>query len=120
MKTSDRLAQEYVLNIRDEIHNRTYKLKFPGTRTVLEVKSDVFTLIDIPVRNQHWIGWPPALKNDKTMLAQSGISHPEHDLTVGKMPVRDSKKVKPQKSTSTHDEHRLDTKFIVCYRFWWI
>lgn len=93
IKTSDRLAQEYVLNIRDEIHNRPYKLKYPGTRTVLEVKTDVFTLIDIPVRNQHWIGWPPTLKNDKTMLAQSGISYPEHDLTVGKLPIKENKKV---------------------------
>ncbi|XP_046751610.1 FAS-associated factor 1 isoform X1 [Diprion similis] len=93
VKTSDRLAQEYVLNIRDEVHNRSYKLKFLGTRTVLEVKTDLFTLTDIPVRNQHWIGWPPTLKNDNTMLAQSGISYPEHDLTIDKLPVKENKPV---------------------------
>ncbi|XP_012260990.2 FAS-associated factor 1 [Athalia rosae] len=93
VKASDRLALEYILNIRDEAHNRTYKLKFPGTRTVLEVKTDVFTLIDIPVRNQHWTGWPSKLKNDETMLAQSGITYPEHDLTVGKLPNKENKKV---------------------------
>ncbi|XP_024936165.1 FAS-associated factor 1 isoform X2 [Cephus cinctus] len=93
MSLSDRLTQNYTLNVRDEIHNKTYKLKFPGTHTILEVKSDVYSLIDVPVRNQQWKGWPSSLKDDKVTLALSGISYPEHDLTVGKRATKDHKKV---------------------------
>ncbi|KYN14165.1 FAS-associated factor 1 [Trachymyrmex cornetzi] len=89
---SDRMTQTYTLNVKDEVHNKTYKLKFPGTRTVLEVKTDIYSLIDVPVRNQQWKGWPSSLKDDNVILAQSGICYPEHDLSVGKLPVKEEKK----------------------------
>ncbi|KAL6264814.1 hypothetical protein P5V15_004909 [Pogonomyrmex californicus] len=89
---SDRMTQFYTLNIKDEVHNKTYKLKFPGTRTVLEVKADIYSLIDVPVRNQQWKGWPSSLKDDNVILAQSGICFPEHDLFVGKLPAKEEKK----------------------------
>ncbi|XP_020281775.1 FAS-associated factor 1 [Pseudomyrmex gracilis] len=89
---SSRMSQNYTLNVKDEVHNETYKLKFPGTRTVLEVKTDVYSLIDVPVRNQQWKGWPSSLKDDNVMLAQSGICYPEHDLSVGKLPSKEDKK----------------------------
>ncbi|XP_011867106.1 PREDICTED: FAS-associated factor 1 isoform X2 [Vollenhovia emeryi] len=90
---SDRMSQTYTLNVKDEVHNKTYKLKFPGTRTVLEVKTDIYSLIDVPVRNQQWKGWPSSLKDDNVILAQSGICYPEHDLSVGKLPAKEEKKV---------------------------
>ncbi|XP_029157021.1 FAS-associated factor 1 isoform X1 [Nylanderia fulva] len=89
---SDRMVQNYTLNVKDEVHNKTYNLKFPGTRTVLEVKTDIYSLIDVPVRNQQWKGWPSSLKDDNVILAQSGICYPEHDLSVGKLPVKEEKK----------------------------
>ncbi|XP_032686816.1 FAS-associated factor 1 isoform X2 [Odontomachus brunneus] len=89
---SGRMTQTYTLNIKDEVHNKTYKLKFPGTHTVLEVKSGVYSLIDVPVRNQQWKGWPSSLKDDTVVLAQSGICYPEHDLSVGKLPAKEEKK----------------------------
>ncbi|XP_029675208.1 FAS-associated factor 1-like [Formica exsecta] len=90
---SDRMIQTYTLNVKDEVHNKTYNLKFPGTRTVLEVKTDIYSLIDVPVRNQQWKGWPSSLKDDNVILAQSGICYPEHDLSVGKLPAKEEKKV---------------------------
>ncbi|XP_011268412.2 FAS-associated factor 1 isoform X1 [Camponotus floridanus] len=89
---SDRMIQTYTLNVKDEVHNKTYNLKFPGTRTILEVKTDIYSLIDVPVRNQQWKGWPSSLKDDNVILAQSGICYPEHDLSVGKLPVKEEKK----------------------------
>ncbi|XP_071557811.1 FAS-associated factor 1 isoform X2 [Temnothorax nylanderi] len=89
---SERMTQTYTLNVKDEVHNKTYKLKFPGTRTVLEVKTDIYSLIDVPVRNQQWKGWPSSLKDDNVILAQSGICYPEHDLSVGKLPAKEEKK----------------------------
>nr|XP_012222089.1 PREDICTED: FAS-associated factor 1 isoform X2 [Linepithema humile] len=89
---SNCMTQTYTLNVKDEVHNVTYKLKFPGTRTVLEVKTDVYSLIDVPVRNQQWNGWPSSIKDDNIMLAQSGICYPEHDLSVGKLPAKEEKK----------------------------
>lgn len=81
-----------MLNVRDEIHNKTYNLHFPGTHTILEVKSDVYSLIDVPVRNQLWKGWPASVKDDNTILAQTGISS-EHDLSVNRNFAKESKKV---------------------------
>ncbi|XP_014469336.1 PREDICTED: FAS-associated factor 1 isoform X2 [Dinoponera quadriceps] len=89
---SGRMTQTYTLNVKDEVHNKTYNLKFPGTHTVLEVKTDVYSLIDVPVRNQQWKGWPSSLKDDTVILAQSGICYPEHDLSVGMLPAKEEKK----------------------------
>lgn len=89
---ADQMTRTYILNIEDEIHKKTYRLTFIGTNTVLEVKSGVYTLIDVPVRNQVWKGWPSAVKNDNIMLAQSGIYYPEHNLSVNKAPAKQEKK----------------------------
>lgn len=102
MSLSGRMTQTYTLNVKDEVHNKTYKLKFPGTHTVLEVKTDVYSLIDVPVRNQQWKGWPSSLKDDTVVLAQSGICYPEHDLSVGKLPAKEEKKVMPRFKVIVH------------------
>ncbi|OXU24214.1 hypothetical protein TSAR_001469 [Trichomalopsis sarcophagae] len=91
MKLSERLANNYILDIRDEANNVTYKLNFLGTTTILEVKNNIYTLNDIPPRNQLWKGWPPTVKNDSITLAQSGISIPEHKLSVDRMPKKETK-----------------------------
>lgn len=89
---TNRMTSTYTLNVKDEIQNKTYNLKFLGSSTVLEVKTGVYTLINIPVRNQVWKGWPSTLKDDNTLLAQSGICYPEHDLFVNKISTVDEKK----------------------------
>ncbi|KAJ8943048.1 hypothetical protein NQ318_022592 [Aromia moschata] len=74
-----KLNGTYTLNIKFE--GKTYNLKYQGTKTILEVKGDFYTLTNVHVRNQIWSGWPPNI-DDNTMLALSGINYPEHDLTV--------------------------------------
>lgn len=66
-------------------------MKYPGTHTILDVKTGVYTLTDVPVRNQQWQGWPNLVKGDETTLAQSGISFPEHNLSVSQIPVKEKK-----------------------------
>nr|XP_023019734.1 FAS-associated factor 1 [Leptinotarsa decemlineata] len=76
---TEKLSSTFTLNVKFE--NTTYNLKYQGTKTILEVKGDVYTLTNVHVRNQLWSGWPPNI-DDHTMLALSGINYPEHDLTV--------------------------------------
>lgn len=95
---ADRLTQSYTLNVHDESHQKKYSLKFLGSKTVLEVKTDVYTLTDIPVRHQVWTGWPSQLKSDRTTLARSGIRYPVHEFTIKRAPftaqsAKDNKKV---------------------------
>lgn len=77
------MSSTYTLKITDETTTKKYNLKYPGTRTILGVKTDVYTLTDIPMRHQIWTGWPAGV-DDHTMLALSGISYPTHELTVKK------------------------------------
>ncbi|GLH13726.1 hypothetical protein R5R35_009544 [Gryllus longicercus] len=83
---SERLTQTYTLNVYADSKKKTFNLKFLGSKPVLEVKSDVYTLTDIPVRHQVWTGWPPELTSDKTTLACSGINYPVHEFTVKRAP----------------------------------
>lgn len=87
------MTQTYTLNIKDEIGKKTYNLKFPGSSKIFDVKTGIYSLIDVPIRNQQWKGWPSSVKNDSIMLAQSGISYPEHDLSVTELPMKPEKKV---------------------------
>ncbi|XP_047351443.1 FAS-associated factor 1 isoform X1 [Vespa velutina] len=89
---SDGITLTYTLNIKDEVHNKSYKLKFPGTHTILDVKTSIYSLIDVPVRHQQWKGWPSLLTDDNVVLARSGIHYPEHDLSVSKLPSKEEKK----------------------------
>ncbi|XP_063227416.1 FAS-associated factor 1 isoform X2 [Bacillus rossius redtenbacheri] len=91
---AERLAQNYNLNIHDLTNKKHYNLKFLGSKTLLEVKSDVYTLTDIPVRHQVWTGWPDEVDGDRTTLACSGINYPYHELTVKKVPGGHSKELK--------------------------
>lgn len=82
-KTTERMTGTYNLSINDG--TKTFSVQYPGTKTILDVKTGVFSCTDIPVRNQAWTGWPPNI-DDKTMLALSGIGFPQHELTVRKKP----------------------------------
>lgn len=66
------LNDTFTLNIKKEPDGENISLNFPGKQTYLEVKTDVYTITDIPVRHQEWIGWPPNITN-QTRLAESGI-----------------------------------------------
>lgn len=91
---TEKLNGTYTLHVKYE--NKTYDLKYQGIKTILQVKSDVYTLTNIPARHQIWSGWPPNI-DDNTMLALSGINYPEHEVTVRKNPqVQREKRSMPQ------------------------
>ena len=77
---SARLRISYTLNIKREPEGVEISLKFPGKQTFLEVKTDVYSITDIPVRHQNWTGWPNSITSD-TALADSGINL-VHDFTL--------------------------------------
>lgn len=79
--TGDRLSRTFTLNILNEKTGLPLRLNFPGTQTVLDIKNDVYTITNIAVRHQHWIGWPSTI-TDNTTLALTGIPL-EHDLILG-------------------------------------
>ncbi|KAI5636061.1 UBA-like domain-containing protein [Phthorimaea operculella] len=79
-EVAERLITTYVLHIKHE--DKEYTLKFPGTRTVREVKNDIYSLTDIPVRHQVWTGWPAVSGLDDTVLAMVGLDLPQHELCV--------------------------------------
>ncbi|XP_033310087.1 FAS-associated factor 1 isoform X1 [Bombus bifarius] len=112
---SNRMTQTYTLNIKNEINKETYNLKFPGTNTILDVKSGIYSLTAVPVRNQQWKGWPSSVKNDSVMLAQSGISYPEHDLSVNEIPIKKERKevIDLVESDSSIDEDDIEDDVFV-------
>ncbi|KAM6962827.1 FAS-associated factor 1 [Aplochiton taeniatus] len=76
------LSQNFLLVISHREAQRDYSLNFPGSRTIQEVKRNVSDLTNIPVRHQHWEGWPASASDDSMTLAASGITYPCHHLTV--------------------------------------
>nr|CAD7399187.1 unnamed protein product [Timema cristinae] len=79
----EKLSRTYVLQVVDEMTDKTHTLNYPGSKTVLDVKRDAHTFTDIPVRHQAWNGWPhAALRDERTTLACAGICYPLHTLAV--------------------------------------
>ncbi|KAF8778097.1 FAS-associated factor 1 like protein [Argiope bruennichi] len=66
---SNRMNKNYKLHIIDTTNNKDYTLQFPGSKTVLDVKLGLRDVTNIPVRFQHWVGWPDSLKDENTKLA---------------------------------------------------
>lgn len=64
--------ETFTLNIVQQPEGKTLQLMFPGRQTVLDVKTGVHNITNIPVRYQDWTGWPPGVIHSTT-LAQSGI-----------------------------------------------
>ncbi|KAJ8717698.1 hypothetical protein PYW07_005628 [Mythimna separata] len=83
-EVAERLTTTYVLHVK--VDDKEYTLKYPGTKTVQEVKSDIYSLTDIPVRHQQWTGWPTVTGLDETVLAMAGLDLPQHELTVRRAP----------------------------------
>lgn len=87
-RVEELLTRTFTLNVFDQTRCKDYSLKFPGTKTIGEVKADVFSLTDIPVRHQVWTGWPSAVKDDSLTLAMAGLTSPIHSLSVRKSEKR--------------------------------
>lgn len=50
IRVAERLTTTYVLRVKHD--EKEYTLKYPGTKTVQEVKNDIYSLTDVPVRHQ--------------------------------------------------------------------
>lgn len=59
MDAEDESNASYKLTVKDETHGKDYELNFLGSKTLLELKRDLYSLTDISVRHQVWSGWPP-------------------------------------------------------------
>ncbi|RVE51396.1 hypothetical protein evm_003951 [Chilo suppressalis] len=91
-EVAERLTNTYVLHVKHD--DKDYTLKYPGTKTVQEVKNDIYSLTDIPVRHQAWTGWPTVMGLDDTVLAMVGLDHPQHELSVKRAPHAKQKEYK--------------------------
>ncbi|XP_067846337.1 FAS-associated factor 1 [Heptranchias perlo] len=96
------LNQNFMLIITHREAQRDYSLNFPGTRTVQEVKRNIFDLTNIPVRHQIWEGWPVSAEDDTVALAAAGLSYPCHRLTVSKRPSPAQTREQSEECTDIH------------------
>lgn len=78
----ERLTRTYTLNILlgNTSNTSPMQLNFPGTRTIADVKKDIYSVTNIAVRHQQWHGWPSGVSDD-TALALTGIPY-EHNLVL--------------------------------------
>jgi len=79
----DQVSEEdmmFKITLKDLVKDKSYSLNFPPSHTVLQVKTDVSTVTDIPVYRQRWEGWPASTADHHT-LTQTGIPR-EHTLRV--------------------------------------
>uniref|UniRef100_T1J5Q1 J domain-containing protein n=1 Tax=Strigamia maritima TaxID=126957 RepID=T1J5Q1_STRMM len=104
---TERLSQQFKLNIRDEFNHKEYSVSYIGSKTIREFKQDVFSLTDIPVRHQVWAGWPRN-PTDTMTLAESLISYPCHTLTVNKLSTPSEKNVKKMVVELSSDSSSTD------------
>ncbi|XP_058830467.1 FAS-associated factor 1 isoform X2 [Topomyia yanbarensis] len=77
---SSQNKQIYTLHINVQPEANLLVLEFPGHQNILSIKTDVYTITDIPVRHQVWSGWPTNITNSTT-LAESGVER-EHNLVL--------------------------------------
>lgn len=75
-----RLSREYTLHILNEKEGVTIPLQFLGTTSILDIKAHVYTVTNIAVRHQRWVGWPHDVRNEM-LLGMTGIPV-EHNLTL--------------------------------------
>lgn len=52
------LIEMYQLRIKYTNENRYLTLNFPATKTILDIKNDLYAVLKVPVRFQQWKGWP--------------------------------------------------------------
>ncbi|CAB3229061.1 unnamed protein product [Arctia plantaginis] len=85
-EVAEKLTTTYILHVKHD--DKEYTLKYPGTKTVQEVKNDIYSLTDIPARHQSWTGWPTVTGLDDTVLAMVGLDMPQHELSVKRAPSK--------------------------------
>ncbi|XP_076439934.1 FAS-associated factor 1-like [Babylonia areolata] len=77
-----------------------YNLNVKGSRTVGQVKQDMYSIINVPVRLQHWDGFPSTVA-DETSICDTGIEYPSAEFEVHeKVPASSS--THSTKSTRSH------------------
>lgn len=81
MEEFDEPDSIYNFKIFDEVHDRCYTLKVPGSHTVGQVKLDTYLLTDIPVLSQTWSGWPEGAADD-AQIRFLLLDQPEHSLGI--------------------------------------
>lgn len=59
---------------------KTLHLNFPASKTILDIKNDLYAVTKIPARNQLWTGWPVG-SEDRTKLCDTELQH-VHSLTL--------------------------------------
>lgn len=96
------LNENFMLIITHREAQRDYSLNFPGTRTVQEVKRNIFDLTNIHVRHQIWEGWPASAEDDSVTLAAAGLSYPCHRLIVSKRPSPTQTREQSEECTDVH------------------
>lgn len=56
-------TETFQLRIKYTNENRTLTLNFPATKSVLDIKNDLYAVLKVPVRFQQWKGWPDTSTN---------------------------------------------------------
>lgn len=70
----------FQLRIRYTNENKELNLNFPASKTLLEIKNDIYAVLKVPVRHQLWVGWPA---NAHNAMKLSEIGLPAiHNLTL--------------------------------------
>lgn len=70
----------FQLRIRYTNENKELNLNFPASKTLLEIKNDIYAVLKVPVRHQQWVGWPTNAHNSMKL---SEIGLPAiHNLTL--------------------------------------
>uniref|UniRef100_H2ZS07 Fas associated factor 1 n=1 Tax=Latimeria chalumnae TaxID=7897 RepID=H2ZS07_LATCH len=96
------LNQNFMLIITHREAQREYNLNFPGSKTIQEVKRNVYDLTNIPVRHQIWEGWPSSATDDSMALVVAGLSFPCHRLTVGRRSSPTQTREQTEECTDVH------------------
>lgn len=65
--------ETFTLNIVQQPEGKTLQLMFPGRQTVLDVKTGVHNITNIPVRYQDWTGWPPGVIHSTTLAVSTFV-----------------------------------------------
>jgi FAS-associated factor 1 len=72
----------YQLRILYTNENRTLNLNFASSKTLLDIKNDIYAVLKVPVRHQKWTGWPqPESSYNAKKLSELGINA-IHNLTL--------------------------------------
>lgn len=70
----------FQLRIRYTNENKELNLNFPASKTLLEIKNDIYAVLKVPVRHQQWVGWP-ANAHNSMKLSEVGLPA-IHNLTL--------------------------------------